>query len=1566
MIKHTKSLITIFLLLFILTPTAGQAEVADPYYDEPGPKAYRYSLSLASFEQIDTFTGGVNHNYEDARIPGNGGLDLVIQRTFSSKRVCNEWSDFSGSTWCSSMGDTSWMGLGWTMHFGRIIDPSGETPIIEMSNGSRHKSYLKPSSSQKITKDYWIYDPATVTVTFDDGSKITYGHVGPSISGQVTRYATKIEDANGIAIDITYKNPSSSDEIIDYIDDTLGRRYTFTTTTYNGQEKLTRIQGPGVDIDYTHELIGSTTHTLMKTVVPPVGNGWTYTYDYNSGSSYNLYDMETVTTPFGGKIEYTEYDIYINSAGVHDFNFYGLKTRKAYDRGGALIGHWNFSYAPADSGDVTTVTETTSGVQNPCNKTFTYKYYGKKSLYSDGNGYVWKLGLPLSTSVSGEETVTYSWNKSSNYISYEEETVVGRTDYDIYMPQMTSKEISRDGTTYTTSYSNYDTYSNPRTISETGDTSRTTTYTYITNSTLINKNIIRKPDVVTVSGGFPGTFTTDYDYYTTSSKYGKLKQVSKYGVVTNYDYYTSGTGNKGNLYKVTDANNKVTTYSWENGGVYKIVTPEYTVNKNINTNGTLDWEDNGRGHKTYYTYDNNLRLTKINPPVGNDTNITYPSNNSYRKDTRGSYYVQYNYDGFGRQTGTSDSKGITTTTAYKSCGQKDYEESSIGDKGYFDYFGRATKIDHQDGNDIHYAYAYSSGDSALKVTVTDEANKLSYLYYKSFGNPDEKYLVKVKNALPNDTTYSYNILGSLTNVTQGSLSRTFSYNTKNFLTSETHPERGTITYDTRDSVGNLKARSDGGVSYAYDGVNRLTDIWHDLESGTDHASFDYTGVSLRSAMDSSTANVDYTYDSGDRLTDIDALISGTTYSTDYTYDSNDNVTRIDYPSGMYINYTYNTKNQVTAVKKNGSNFITGITYYTSGANNGQLKNFTYSNGVATTLSYNNRNMTTSISAASGASLDVGYGYDSRGNTASITGDYTQSFGYDDLNRITSFSGSWGSGSYGYSSTGNRTNKAVAGSSTTYTYSGSNNRLTSTTGGEAATYGYSAQGDLTSLTTGGQSYILGWDGLHRMSSYKQGANTLASFTYDGDGNRLTKTSDGETIVYQYDASGNVISESDDDGNFLVDYIYLYGKLVGKVVKYPDTPSNLTAIMQSTTQVQLNWTDNSNNESGFLVERGTASGGPFTNVTTLGTNEVTYTDMGLTPDATYYYRVSAHNDNGNDGYSNEVQAVMKQYTITSSAGANGSISPFGNITTYNGNDETFTITPDYGYHVLDVLVDSSSVGVPSSYTFNNVVSNHTIAASFEINSYTLSVNKPETGTGLVTSVPAGIDCGEDCSEDHTHGTVVTLTATEDVSSTFTNWSGGGCSGTGECVVTVDAVKEVTAEFTFKTYTLSVDKLGTGTGTVTSDDTPQGIDCGSDCSEVYNHGTSVTLTATPDGLSEFTGWSGEGCSGTGNCIVTVDAAKTVTATIDACSNTVKIVGNPASYSSIQAAYNAASSGATIQSLAVSFSESPTFNRDISITIEGGYNCDYSEVIGSTAIVGDMTVSNGTVTIGGVELVQ
>src|SRR6266850_2376361 len=162
------------------------------------------------------------------------------------------------------------------------------------------------------------------------------------------------------------------------------------------------------------------------------------------------------------------------------------------------------------------------------------------------------------------------------------------------------------------------------------------------------------------------------------------------------------------------------------------------------------------------------------------------------------------------------------------------------------------------------------------------------------------------------------------------------------------------------------------------------------------------------------------------------------------------------------------------------------------------------------------------------------------------------------------------------------------------------------------------------------------------------------------------------------------------------------------------------------------------------------------------------------------------------------------------------------------------------------------------------------------FALTVSKTGAGGGTVTSNPAGISCGASCSASFNSGTTVTLTAAPAAGSTFTGWSGSGCTGMGSCTVTMTASRAVTASFGGQSFALTVNKSGPGTGTVSS--APAGISCGATCSASFSSGTTVTLTAAPNTGSTFTGWSGSSCTGTGTCTVTMTAARSVTAAFGA----------------------------------------------------------------------------------------
>ena len=225
--------------------------------------------------------------------------------------------------------------------------------------------------------------------------------------------------------------------------------------------------------------------------------------------------------------------------------------------------------------------------------------------------------------------------------------------------------------------------------------------------------------------------------------------------------------------------------------------------------------------------------------------------------------------------------------------------------------------------------------------------------------------------------------------------------------------------------------------------------------------------------------------------------------------------------------------------------------------------------------------------------------------------------------------------------------------------------------------------------------------------------------------------------------------------------------------------------------------------------------------------------------------------------------------------------GSPITVGSNPYGVSVTPD-GSQAYVANLNSNTVSVIATAS-NTVTATIPVGVNpfgfgaFMSPAATLTVAENGSGTGQVTSSPAGIDCGNGnnaCAVPFALGTIVTLTAIPAAGSVFAGWS-GGCSGTASCVVTLNAAVSVTATFT-QTYGLTVLEGGTGTGQVTS--RPSGIDCSATsntCSASFNSGTSVTLTASAAAGSSFAGWSGGGCVGTGTCQVTLNGDTTVTAT-------------------------------------------------------------------------------------------
>ncbi len=216
--------------------------------------------------------------------------------------------------------------------------------------------------------------------------------------------------------------------------------------------------------------------------------------------------------------------------------------------------------------------------------------------------------------------------------------------------------------------------------------------------------------------------------------------------------------------------------------------------------------------------------------------------------------------------------------------------------------------------------------------------------------------------------------------------------------------------------------------------------------------------------------------------------------------------------------------------------------------------------------------------------------------------------------------------------------------------------------------------------------------------------------------------------------------------------------------------------------------------------------------------------------------------------------------------GAGSPYATSTTY-ASDTSFAW-----------VVDIWNVGVVGAYSKGGDMRVWPVRGGGGIS--TLSVTKAGTGSGAVTSNPSGISCGDTCSATYKSVTIVTLAASPDVGSVFAGWSGGGCSGTKVCSVSMKSDLTVKATFNTAVYTLNASVQGGGSLSAT------GLTCKStSCKGTYPYNTLVTITATPNSGESFLSWTG--CDGVGGNVCTVqmvsNRAISASFTGNACTYTV-----------------------------------------------------------------------------------
>ncbi|PJK07713.1 hypothetical protein CO610_08740 [Lysobacteraceae bacterium NML95-0200] len=280
----------------------------------------------------------------------------------------------------------------------------------------------------------------------------------------------------------------------------------------------------------------------------------------------------------------------------------------------------------------------------------------------------------------------------------------------------------------------------------------------------------------------------------------------------------------------------------------------------------------------------------------------------------------------------------------------------------------------------------------------------------------------------------------------------------------------------------------------------------------------------------------------------------------YGYNANGHLNSHSYPAGLTAHYTLNALGQVTQISaQDGSsvNVASNISYFPNGA----VKGFTYGNGITHTATQNTRGLPQRITDcttpgtcnSANRRLDLQYSYDRNGNTTAITdhssgGLQTRTMGYDAQDRLTQVTSSmFGTAKYSYDVLDNLTRVQVGASALhparDHGYCYSHNRLSSIRAShcngsliEALTY--DAQGNLASK--GGQSYSFDYG--NRLRSH--GGNT--QYLYDGHGRRVRYSATGSApqLYSQYDYSGQLRWQRDEQAGQRIRHIYLGNRLIAE--------------------------------------------------------------------------------------------------------------------------------------------------------------------------------------------------------------------------------------------------------------------------------------------------------------------------------------------------------------------------------------------------------------------------------------
>ncbi|MCU7829568.1 MAG: fibronectin type III domain-containing protein [Candidatus Thiodiazotropha sp. (ex Myrtea sp. 'scaly one' KF741663)] len=1255
-------------LFFSSIATVSKSALVPDYYSEPGINPNRDYIDQNFSEYIDPFTGKLQLHYVDLYIPGNGGMDLMVQRSYTSMddELVNQ-------------DPQSIMGFGWTVHYGRIkrsgtescsghdLTNTNDNPVLQLPDGKEEVFVYRRNTTlsggyEYVSKNNWIancsgtsFQGDNWTVKSPDGYVYEMSRKVVGDSGLYYWYTKTIKDAANNVITVNYKgdqydlfhNYNKKPFITSVTSQGVTISFDYTNdnpATYKSMRLRTasaNTQSPPQVVTYGYDQVNNSEEYRLVSVDLPGSTtetgSWGYKYIINESNLYistpGRFSIGEVTYPKGGKINYTYlHNNFDSSDGIASTSIYTKNTSGPNINGGT----WTYSYQKSTSfNDFDTTT-----ISAP-DGTYTYKHYGYDAA---APGEVWRIGLlheKTLTGGGGTQTEIFDW--TSRIISDENYTGPrDLTDQYIYAPILDRKTITRDGNSFTTDYLNFDTYGNPKTIIETGtpgNVSKTTNITYFDNitkwiiGTLKNETVV---NAATVDGATISS-STIRTFFSSGNKTGKLNILNENGVISTYDYHNIG----GDLYTETDSRSNTTYYrDYSRGTARDVDYPDGTgIVRAVNSTGTIQWEQNGRDITTNYTYDELNRVDSINlPSPKTDVTITRPTIQN-RVVTRGNYRESAIFDGFGnvisitKQDTSIPEVNIVTTGKYDALNRlvfESYPGGSIGTRYTYDVLGRSRYIYHgatsTNTGEASKQLEYLSGN---RIKITDERNNVTYHTYRAYGNPDENSLTKIEAPEGIVVDIARNKLDMVDSISIDGKVRRYYYDNNLFLKSVSDPETGSTVY-TRDTVGNPVTRrvgASGDTCFRYDNLNRLEKIYFPPANCisppvTPDIQYVYDGNGNKDKVINYVDDItrDFTYDVTDNL-DLSVLTIGQqSIEFDYVINNLDQMQSLNYPSGRVVAYNPDVLGRPTSV----GSYANTIKHHP----NGQVKEIRYANNTITTSTLTSRQWTDVLKTTDLSSNILSgwdYNYDNLGNIDLITDLHNTVYNidpeYDAANRLSSITGPWG-GTHAlnkivYDTRGNIESKTLGSVSLSYIYNPTSERLDGISGSVSRSYQYDDYGNISS----DGSRIFNYNDNSVLTSVT-GSGLPVYYFYDGD-KRLAKSSkDGRSTFFFYDTADKLLGEYDTSLNFQKEYVYLTNQLIATISDVPTTPPSISvSTPDGAGNHTVSWGAATGNLTHYEVVQ---SADPFAPEA----GELVYSGSALSyslsaPSGTYYYFVRACN-------------------------------------------------------------------------------------------------------------------------------------------------------------------------------------------------------------------------------------------------------------------------------------------------------------------------------------------------------